>query len=346
MGSGRRRKYQRGESRSVEDAGAESELRGSTKGGLCEERMYLLLSFLFLFQLVGSADITGPAAVRGPVGGRLTVQCRYGHGWENYRKWWCRGAEWSYCRILVQTDGSEREAKGDRVSIKDSWKLHTFTVTMEKLRWNDTDTYWCGIERTGVDLGVIVKVAIDPAPTTVPTSTAPSNTMSTVPAETEGPTPATSYHSSDSSNSMKLSILIPLTVAVLLLLLVAVSFLALRKMRQQKKAAGVSPEQVVQPPEGEGDLCYANLALQSTSTSHKSSQKKGCTKPSSSAPDDQLEVAYVTMAPLPKEEIPYADLSWELSNQEATYCNMSFHVARVPSRSQEECMEYSSIRRS
>uniref|UniRef100_U6CWN7 Uncharacterized protein n=1 Tax=Neovison vison TaxID=452646 RepID=U6CWN7_NEOVI len=145
---------------------------------------------------------------------------------------------------------------------------------------------------------------------------------------------------------MKLSILIPLTVVVLLLLLVAASFLALRKMRQQNEAAGVSPEQVVQPPEGEGDICYANLALQSTSTSHESSQKKGCTKSSSSAPDDQPEVEYVTMAPLQKEEIPYADLSWELLNQDATYCNMSFHVAHVPSRSQEESMEYSSIRRS
>ncbi|XP_032726577.1 CMRF35-like molecule 1 [Lontra canadensis] len=308
--------------------------------------MYLLLSFLSLFQLVGSADITGPAAVRGPVGGRLTVQCRYGHEWETYHKWWCRGAVWSHCRILVHTDGSQREAKGDRLSIKDDWKLHTFTVTMEKLRWNDTDTYWCGIERTGVDLGVIVKVAIDPAPTTVPTSITPSITMSTGPADTKGPLTATGYHSSDSSNSMKLSILIPLTVAVLLLLLVVASFLALWKMRQQKEAAGVSPEQVVQPLEGEGDICYVNLALQSTSTSHKSSQKNGCTKPSSSGQDDQPEVEYVTMAALPKEEIPYADLSWELLNQDATYCNMSFHVAHVPSRSHEESMEYSSIRRS
>ncbi|XP_059004741.1 CMRF35-like molecule 1 isoform X3 [Mustela lutreola] len=235
--------------------------------------MYLLLSFLFLFRLAGSADITGPAAVRGPVGGRLAVHCRYEPGWKIYRKWWCRGAVWSSCRILVRTDGSEREAKHDRVSIKDDWKSQMFTVTMEKLRWNDTDAYWCGIERTGVDSGVVVKVVIDPA-------------------------------------------------------------------------AGVSPEQVVQPPEGEADICYANLALQSTSTSHKSSQKKGCTKPSSSAQDDEPEVEYVTMAPLQKEEIPYADLSWELLNQDATYCNMSFHVAHVPSRSHEESMEYSSIRRS
>lgn len=110
----------------------------------------------------GSADIIGPAAVRGPVGGQLAVHCRYGPGWETYRKWWCRGAVWSDCHILVLTDGSEREAKRDRVSIKDDWKSQMFTVTMEKLRWNDTDAYWCGIERTGVDAGVIVQVAIDP----------------------------------------------------------------------------------------------------------------------------------------------------------------------------------------
>ncbi|XP_034496200.1 CMRF35-like molecule 1 [Ailuropoda melanoleuca] len=108
-------------------------------------------------------------------------------------------------------------------------------------------------------------------------------------------------------------------------------------------AAGTSPEQVLQPPEG--DLCYANLALQSTGTSHDPSQRKACTKPTSSALDDQREVEYVTMAPFPKEDISYAALSWELLNQEPTYCNMNYHVARVPSRSHEESMEYSSIRR-
>lgn len=50
---------------------------------------------------------------------------------------------------------------------------------------------------------------------------------------------------------------------------------------------------VLQPPEG--DLCYANLALQSTSTSHDPSQRKACTKPTSSALDDQREVEYITM---------------------------------------------------
>ncbi|EFB25597.1 hypothetical protein PANDA_008536, partial [Ailuropoda melanoleuca] len=272
------------------------------------------------------SDITGPEAVRGPVGGSLTVQCRYGPKWKAYIKWWCRGARWSGCHILIQTSGSEQEVKGDRTSIQDDQKSFTFTVTMEELRWNDADTYWCGIERTGTDLGVKVKVTIDPEP-----------------AETKGPPTETSHHSRGSTNSLKLSILIPLILAVLLLLLVMASLLALRRMKRQERAAGTSPEQVLQPPEG--DLCYANLALQSTGTSHDPSQRKACTKPTSSALDDQREVEYVTMAPFPKEDISYAALSWELLNQEPTYCNMNYHVARVPSRSHEESMEYSSIRR-
>jgi hypothetical protein len=52
--------------------------------------------------------------------------------------------------------------KEDRVSIKDDQKKFLFTVTMEDLRRDDTDMYWCGIERIGIDLGVKVNVIIDP----------------------------------------------------------------------------------------------------------------------------------------------------------------------------------------
>ncbi|XP_044941885.1 CMRF35-like molecule 1 isoform X1 [Mustela putorius furo] len=121
------------------------------------------LLVLFLPIIQGSSALTAvSSAVSGPLRGSLTVQCRYGHGWETYYKWWCQGAEWSDCHILVQTDGSERQVKRDRVSIKDDWESRTFTVTMEDLRWNSADTYWCGIARAGTDLGVTVKVTIDP----------------------------------------------------------------------------------------------------------------------------------------------------------------------------------------
>ncbi|KAB0336934.1 hypothetical protein FD754_025458, partial [Muntiacus muntjak] len=106
--------------------------------------------------------ISGPRAVRGVEQESLTVRCRYDPGYESCVKWWCRGADWGSCRIVVKTTGSEKEVKKGRVSIRDNWKDRSFTVTMEKLRLDDSDTYWCGIERSGPDLGNRVKVTIDP----------------------------------------------------------------------------------------------------------------------------------------------------------------------------------------
>ena len=111
----------------------------------------------------GSSAISGPRAVRGVEQGSLTVRCQYDPGYEPYVKWWCQGADLSSCRFVVKTNhGSEKEVKQGRVSIKDNWKDRSFTVTMEKLRLDDSDAYWCGIERTGVDLGDDVDVTIDP----------------------------------------------------------------------------------------------------------------------------------------------------------------------------------------
>ncbi|XP_070336111.1 CMRF35-like molecule 5 isoform X1 [Odocoileus virginianus] len=124
--------------------------------------MHLLLLFCLFLQLSGSSAISGPRAVRGVEQASLTVRCRYDPGYESYLKWWCRGADWGSCRIMVKTTESEKEVKKGRVSIKDDWKDRSLTVTMEKLRLDDSDTYWCGIEKFGTDLGNRVEVTIDP----------------------------------------------------------------------------------------------------------------------------------------------------------------------------------------
>lgn len=107
-------------------------------------------------------DITGPKTVSGLERGSLTVCCKYASKWKTHKKWWCRGAEWSSCRILVITNGSEQEVKKERLSIRDHQKDLVFNVTLEDLRRDDADTYWCGIERTGADVGYKVKVTIGP----------------------------------------------------------------------------------------------------------------------------------------------------------------------------------------
>ncbi|XP_011794206.1 PREDICTED: CMRF35-like molecule 1 isoform X2 [Colobus angolensis palliatus] len=272
-----------------------------------------------------ATDISGPMTVNGLERGSLIVQCVYKSGWETYLKWWCRGAIWHGCKILVKTTGSEQEVKRDRVSIKDNQKNHTFTVTMEGLMQTDADTYWCGIERTGTDLGVTVQVTVDPAPVT--------------PEETSNSPTLTGHHLDKRHNPLKLSVLLPLIFTILLLLLVAASLLAWRIMKCQQKAAGMSPEQVLQPLEG--DLCYADLTLQLTRTS----PQKATTKRSFSGQADQVEVEYVAMAPFPKEDISYASLTLAAEDQEPTYCNMGPLSSHIPSGGPEDPTEYSIIRR-
>ena len=106
--------------------------------------------------------VTGPEEVSGQEQGSLTVQCRYDSGWKDYKKYWCRGAYWKSCEILVETDASEQLVKENRVSIRDDQTDFIFTVTMEDLRMSDADIYWCGITKAGTDPMFKVNVNIDP----------------------------------------------------------------------------------------------------------------------------------------------------------------------------------------
>ncbi|XP_049717411.1 CMRF35-like molecule 7 isoform X3 [Elephas maximus indicus] len=123
------------------------------------ERSSCILEFSF----PGCFSLQGPESVSGSEEGSVTVQCHYDTGWETHRKWWCQGKIWNFCKILIQSRGSEQEVKKDRMSIRDNHRNRSFTVTMEKLSREDADTYWCGIEKKGSDLGVQVKVTVGPA---------------------------------------------------------------------------------------------------------------------------------------------------------------------------------------
>ncbi|XP_010340768.1 CMRF35-like molecule 1 isoform X13 [Saimiri boliviensis] len=193
--------------------------------------MPLLTLFSLFFLLSGysiATEITGPTTVNGLERGSLTVLCAYGSQWEAYLKWWCRGAVWGSCEILVKTTGSEQEVKRGRLSIRDNQKNHTFTVTMKDLRRDDADIYWCGIEKIGTDPGVEVQVTIDPALVTLE-ETSSSPTLS-------------NHHSDDRHKLLKLSVLLPLIFSILLLLLVATSLLVWRMMKRQKKGTAAPGE--------------------------------------------------------------------------------------------------------
>ncbi|XP_055264636.1 CMRF35-like molecule 1 isoform X4 [Moschus berezovskii] len=300
--------------------------------------MYLLLLFCLFLQLSGSSAVSGPRAVSGVEQGSLTVQCRYDPGWERSVKWWCRGAAWSSCRFVVKTTGSEKEVKKGRVSIKDNWKDRSFTVTMEKLRLDDSDSYWCGIERVGTDLGNQVEVTIFPA--------------------------GTGHSSDNSGDGLELRVLLPLIFALLLLLFTMASLVAWRMAKRPKKAAGTSPVQALQPPGS--DICYADLNLPQIEKPSGSSRKKASGRASSS-PQAYLgdadyantadvfrdSITYTPLTPktsslqaeVPRDSITYAALSLDALDEQPTYSNTEHLNSRPPSRILEESTEYSAIRK-
>ncbi|XP_036263533.1 CMRF35-like molecule 7 [Pipistrellus kuhlii] len=115
---------------------------------------------LLLLSLPGCFSIQGPKVTRGLEGGSLTVECRYTPGWETNRKWWCRGANWRDCRVLIQTTPGQHTVQGPRLSISDNQRDRVISVTMWDLRPDDQDTYWCGIKRLGTDRGAPVRVIV------------------------------------------------------------------------------------------------------------------------------------------------------------------------------------------
>uniref|UniRef100_A0A4W2C1L5 CD300 molecule like family member f n=2 Tax=Bos indicus x Bos taurus TaxID=30522 RepID=A0A4W2C1L5_BOBOX len=302
--------------------------------------MHLPLLFCLFLRLSGSSAISGPRAVRGVEQGSLTVQCQYDPGYEHYVKWWCRGAAWNNCRFVVKTTGSEKEVKEGRVSIRDNQKDRSFTVTMEELRLDDSDTYWCGIERTGTDLGNKVEVTIDPAPTTVPTTPPTASTVNTK--DNIRFSAATGHHSND-SDGLKLSVLLPLIFAVLLLLFMVASLVAWRMAKRPKKASGTSPVQVLQPLGS--DICYADLNLQQIEKPSDSSRKKASGRAPSSPQAYSGDGDYANTAEVSRDSITYAALSLDTSDEQPTYSNMEHLNNPPPSRILEKSTVYSTIRK-
>ncbi|XP_065419540.1 CMRF35-like molecule 7 [Chrysemys picta bellii] len=187
-----------------------------------------IFSVLLWILFPGCWAVTGPGAVRGPPGGSVAVRCRYRTGYEDYQKFWCRdggGWFWSNGLHIVETDGSEAEVTGDRVSIRDNHTQRVFTVTLENLTRADAGTYHCGVVRTGPDLRAAVEVTVSPAVLTSPPTTPEKNlTVAIFPWTVPAGIP-----------NLVLYILIPSILLVLLLILfIAVKF---RRASQRRSEA-------------------------------------------------------------------------------------------------------------
>ena len=92
--------------------------------------------------------------VKGLVGDQVTITCTHSNARGN-RKYLCK-AKCLEKDVLIRS----RKKKGsDRYSIKDQG--NTFFTTIKHLRLDDAGTYWCGIDRIGLDTYVEVYLEVN-----------------------------------------------------------------------------------------------------------------------------------------------------------------------------------------
>nr|XP_023957465.1 CMRF35-like molecule 5 isoform X3 [Chrysemys picta bellii] len=283
---------------------------------------------------LAAPELTGPGEVSRPLGESVSVQCQYRERYQGNSKYWCRGAVWSSCHTAVKTTGSEAEAKGDRVSIRDNHRLRTFTVTMETLTLGDAGIYWCGISKFGFDPGVPVKVTVLPALSTAVMVT----TGSLSPAI--GTTNTAEHPKSSPFTSAMF--LLPMLLLVLLILLSGAMLLARRMMLKRKKAAGAAgPSAAVNEAVAstESDVSYAAVKPKS-----RKSITTAPTPHSAQAEPSPEGVEYSAVAP-GMTDISYATVKYPILDEQAIYINVDRSSRQPPLSSPLEQTEYCAVKK-
>ncbi|KAF3697158.1 CMRF35-like molecule 3 [Channa argus] len=113
---------------------------------------------------VYSVQLSAPEMVTGSYGGSVTISCQYDPQLSQHTKYWCKGAVYDLCVIVVKTP---KNRPSNTTTIADDKEAGVFTVTMNSLSKSDEDMYWCVIAKSGrnVYTGVSLKVLKQITPT-------------------------------------------------------------------------------------------------------------------------------------------------------------------------------------
>ncbi|XP_052382072.1 CMRF35-like molecule 1 [Oncorhynchus keta] len=116
--------------------------------------------------LLSALCVVESAVTKEVVGGHVMFGCSFMLAGNN-NKYFCKGT-CSGKDILVKTNGSKNVTQ-DRYSIEDN-RDGVFYVTIKNLMKTDSGTYWCGVERYGLDSYQEVHLTVTDAPPTSTTS--------------------------------------------------------------------------------------------------------------------------------------------------------------------------------
>ncbi|XP_031662910.1 CMRF35-like molecule 1 [Oncorhynchus kisutch] len=87
-------------------------------------------------------------------GGKAEIRCPYREEWRSHQKYICKGSKMECIKFLgdndIETEDEEQSSKW-RYSLYDDKGVRVFIVTITNLMSDDSGTYWCGVERFGLD---------------------------------------------------------------------------------------------------------------------------------------------------------------------------------------------------
>uniref|UniRef100_A0A4W6DMT7 Ig-like domain-containing protein n=1 Tax=Lates calcarifer TaxID=8187 RepID=A0A4W6DMT7_LATCA len=126
---------------------------------------------------VDSIQLSAPEAVTAAYGGSVTVACQYDQQYRENTKYWCKGAVYEFCVIVVKTP---KNRPNNRSLISDDKEAGVFTVTMTSLRYSDANVYWCVISQSGRNINTRVRLYVTHTVATSTTATTPTSASPTL----------------------------------------------------------------------------------------------------------------------------------------------------------------------
>lgn len=103
------------------------------------------MSFLLSVFYSGLWKTEGLISIQGDLGKTVRIKCSHSNAFFNV-KYFCRG-QCGYEDILISS--TEKKDSNHKYNILDEG--NTFYVTISSLTVQDAGTFWCGIERIGLD---------------------------------------------------------------------------------------------------------------------------------------------------------------------------------------------------
>ncbi|XP_041724558.2 CMRF35-like molecule 3 [Coregonus clupeaformis] len=116
------------------------------------------INLIILCFLKATSSLSGPSEVKSSVGETVHISCQYHQFNRDKVKYWCRGYHWYYCTVIIRSD-KPKHLTSD-VQILDDKSLGLFTVSMKGATAEDSDWYWCAIERASRTLAFRLRLTV------------------------------------------------------------------------------------------------------------------------------------------------------------------------------------------